>query len=1035
LNEHSHKLRLLLISWSVSVAFVSCTIEAPPNIGAPTFDARIEADAGVDLDAAGPEVDALMGFDQGGIDGRDGTRTLDARVVEDVLLSEDMGRFDQQLDESLERPDADLCPGGCTAEACNGLDDDGDDRIDEDVPLGDLCEVVGGLGVCAGGRNICVDGALLCRPTQESSPEVCDGLDNDCDGRINEDVLNRCGDCGEEPPEVCNQLDDDCDGAVDEGVLNACQLCGDVPADRCDGEDNDCNGIVDDGCPCQDQESQACGRDVGQCSSGLQSCVDGMWDPVCDGEVTPTVETCNDLDDDCDGEIDEALARPCGETDEGVCRRGTNECTEGVWGACENEIQPGDEVCNGADDDCDSIVDENLEQPCGSAVGECNTGARTCTDGEYGGCEGSVGPQDEDCDGQDNDCDGQADEGVLNVCGQCGENPVEVCNGQDDDCDQITDEGVLNACGVCGPVPADICDGIDNDCNGTVDDDCPCVGGTVEACGSDRGTCERGRRECVAGAWSDCVGSVGSAVEVCNGLDDDCDGQTDEEITRECGTGIGRCSVGTETCVNGMFAPCAGAVNPRDEECDDQDNDCDGTIDENLTQACGSDSGECSSGTRICDAGDFGPCIGRITGNAEVCDDLDNDCDGETDENLVQRCGSDVGVCSSGNSTCIAGEYNACAGNVIPADEACDDRDNDCDGDIDENLTQVCGTDVGACVRGLRTCGDGEFSACVDNVTPVPEVCDNIDNDCDGRTDEGLVQACGSDVGQCSIGSSTCVAGIFQFCAGNVSPSDETCDNIDNDCDGSTDEGITQTCGINVGECSTGTQACATGSFGACQGQVAEVAEVCDGNDNDCDGDSDEGVQNACGQCGAVPVEACDNIDNDCDGSTDESITQICGTNVGECSTGTRTCAAGSFGACAGDVGAEAEVCDNVDNDCDGSTDEGVQNACGQCGPIPVEVCDSIDNDCDGSTDERISRRCGTDEGECSTGIETCTRGSFGLCEGGVGPVPESCDNRDNDCDQRWDEGLPTRDTCRPGETACENGRVLLCPDIVKPRL
>ena len=79
------------------------------------------------------------------------------------------------------------------------------------------------------------------------TPEVCDGVDNDCDGQVDEGVRNDCGLCGPVPDDICDGEDNDCDLEIDEGVTNACGGCGQVPQESCDGVDNDCDGQIDEG--------------------------------------------------------------------------------------------------------------------------------------------------------------------------------------------------------------------------------------------------------------------------------------------------------------------------------------------------------------------------------------------------------------------------------------------------------------------------------------------------------------------------------------------------------------------------------------------------------------------------------------------------------------------------------------------------------------------------------------------------------------------------------------------------------------------
>ncbi|MEZ4399500.1 MAG: MopE-related protein [Kofleriaceae bacterium] len=188
---------------------------------------------------------------------------------------------------------ATIVSGSIVFETCNDLDDDCDSRIDEDFPTKGLVCDDGRLGQCLGtGAYVCAaDGSgVVCditNPGAAPSPEVCNGLDDDCDGAIDDGISCIPGCVPTSTVDLCNGLDDDCDGAFDE----------DDPAV---------------GLPCGS-------NDMAPCRRGTQACIAGQL--VCVGAIEPGVETCNGLDDDCDGLADDLAACP-GATScvEGACR-------------------------------------------------------------------------------------------------------------------------------------------------------------------------------------------------------------------------------------------------------------------------------------------------------------------------------------------------------------------------------------------------------------------------------------------------------------------------------------------------------------------------------------------------------------------------------------------------------------------------------------------------------------------------------------------------------------------------------------------
>jgi len=292
-------------------------------------------------------------------------------------------------------------------------------------------------------------------------------------------------------------------------------------------------------------------------------------------------------------------------------------------------------------------------------------------------------------------------------------------------------------------------------------------------------------------------------------------------------------------------------------------------------RACpgGSDVGACAAGEQTCGPdGVWRPCVGQVGPVAEVCDGADNDCDGQVDEEsegVGEPCGSDEGECQSGVLACVGGQA-VCEGEVPPGQEWCNGFDDDCDGETDEDPPtdgEPCGESVGACRPGVQRCVDG-VSVCFGAMTPSPELCDSVDNDCDGLVDEDPIDVgipCGAADGPCGAGTSECVHGEL-VCVYDREPPGEACDGQDNDCDGMVDEG----CDGDGDGVPDGLDSCPeTPNPQQLDRDADRLGDACD---SDADGDevfNDLDCDDLRPWIHPAAPELCDGLDTDCDGEGD----------------------------------------------------------------------------------------------------------------------------------------------------------------------
>jgi hypothetical protein len=261
----------------------------------------------------------------------------------------------------------------------------------KEQPLDTACSV--GKGICKRtGTYICNDaqtGTVCSVKAGQKKTEICDGKDNDCNGQIDEPWPNKGKDCDNGQQGGCRKTGKWVCKNDNQGIRCTAPSVTQGP-EVCDGKDNDCNGKIDENWS-NDLGKSCDNGSKGECfKAGKIVCDSTGNGTICDApnNVTGTAEVCNGKDDDCDGQTDEDISEVGQQCK--VPNQQDSNCEQGKWACesnqltCKTTAQTQSESCNGDDDDCNGKIDDIAPKECWK---NGKRGKKYCRQGDWSDCK------------------------------------------------------------------------------------------------------------------------------------------------------------------------------------------------------------------------------------------------------------------------------------------------------------------------------------------------------------------------------------------------------------------------------------------------------------------------------------------------------------------------------------------------------------------------------------------------------------------------------------------------------------------------